>query len=432
MIERIRKICAGMEEISAWKLNITQKQSSELFFVGKKLETNRAADTTAYQLTIYVDEADTRGAAVFPVYPFMPDEELQNKIKENIYAAHFAMNPWYDIPKSAGEALPESSSNIRHMALKEAAEKVAEAIFKADVYQGGYLSATEIFIEKTLNHVVNSEGVDIQSVTFGGQAELIPSWEEHGEEVEVYHMLKFESVEEAELTAQVDEQLRIAAGRFAAKPLNEVINMSCPPKVIIQDEEAGEIFRYFADDLDYSTKYQKANKFELNENVQGDSVTGTSLTLTMKPYVKDAFNSSFFDNDGVILKPVTLVRNGIAVNRKGSYRFGFYLGENEPAGQIPVLTVEPGTKSFAEMAAEPYLRCKVFSGIQVEPNSGYFGGEVRLGYYFDGEKEIPVTGFSISGDMNVSRGSMVYSSDTVTTDAYSGPKYLEIKDMKLA
>ena len=39
MIERIRKICAGLDEVSAWKLNITQKQSSELFFVGKKLET---------------------------------------------------------------------------------------------------------------------------------------------------------------------------------------------------------------------------------------------------------------------------------------------------------------------------------------------------------------------------------------------------------
>ena len=99
---------------------------------------------------------------------------------------------------------------------------------------------------------------------------------------------------------------------------------------------------------------------------------------------------------------------------------------------VPITCVKEGTKPFSEMAKQPYIRCAVFSGIQVEPNSGYFGGEVRLGYYFDGEKEIPVTGFSVSGDMNNSRGTMIYSLETVTTASYHGPRYLEIPDMKLA
>ena len=59
--------------------------------------------------------------------------------------------------------------------------------------------------------------------------------------------------------------------------------MKNAPKILIQDEEAGEIFEYFADDLNYSQKYAKANKFELGDHVQGENVTGTALNLDESP-----------------------------------------------------------------------------------------------------------------------------------------------------
>ena len=432
MKERIRNILAGIPSVSAWNLKIKKTRTSELFYVGKKLETNRAADTEACDLTIYMDKDQQRGASAFSVASYMSDQEIREKVEENVYAAGFAMNPWYDLPAPEPVEIPESGSNIRTMSLKDAAEMVSDAVFAADHYDEGFLSATEIFITETRLEVVNSRGVDVQSSTYSGMVELIPSWEKDGEEVEIYHMLRFESIDPYEITKQVDEQLLLAKARFEAQPLANVIDMKNVPRIIIQDEEAGEIFGYFEYDLTYRQKYEKSNKFELGDKVQGDEVSGTKLNMTMVPYVKNAFASAFFDGDGVVLHETPLVRDGIAAGRFGSYKYGYYLGEKAPAGAIPVLKVEPGTKPFAEMSKEPYLRCVTFSGIQMEPNSGFFGGEVRLGFYFDGEKEIPVTGFSISGDMNVSRGTMIYSSETVTTRFYHGPKYLEIFDMKLA
>ncbi len=432
MKDRIRTILAKIPEVSDWNLKLTKTHTSELFYVGKKLETNRAADTASCELTIYVDKSEERGASSFSVADYMTDEELRDKIEENVYASGFAMNPWYDLPVPANAVIPESGSNIRGMSLKDAAEQVSDAVFAADHYDDGCLSATEIFITETTLEVINSRGVDVSSTTYGGMVELIPSWEKEGEEVEIYHMLRFESIDPEEITKKVDEQLLLAKARFDARPLSELIDMKKAPKIIIQDEEAGEIFGYFEYDLTYRQKYEKSNKFELGDKVQGDEVSGTKLNMTMVPYIKNAFASAFFDADGVILHETPLVRDGIAVGRFGSYKYGYYLGEKAPAGAIPVLKVEPGTKTFTEMAKEPYLRCVTFSGIQMEPNSGFFGGEVRLGFYFDGEKEIPVTGFSISGDMNVSRGTMVYSEETITTRYYHGPKYLEITDMKLA
>ena len=432
MLEKIRNTVKDLPEVSDWRLQTVETASSELFYVGKKLETNRATDITKYSLTVYTDREGKRGSATFPVYGFYSDAELREKIEENLFAAGFAMNPCYDLPSPEDVEIPESESNIGEIGLKEAAEIVSDAVFKADAYKDGYLSATEIFIERKNVRITNSRGVDLSMVTWLGSVELIPSWEKDGEEVEIYHMMHFESIDPEAITKKVDEKLRVAAARFEAKPLSEVIDLSKPVKVLVQDDETAEILAYFADDLNYAEKYMKSNKFELGDNVQGAIVTGTKLTMSMAPYVKGASRSAFFDADGVVGKETPIVKEGIAVGRTGAYRFGQYLGIEKPAGSLPIIVVAPGTKPFSEMAKEPYLRCAVFSGIQVERNSGYFGGEVRLGYYFDGEKEIPVTSFTISGDLNVSRGTMVYSSDTVTTDFYHGPKYLEIRDMKLA
>ncbi len=431
MIELLKDILSETKEVSAWNINFTTNRSSELFYVGKKLETNRATDTQSIEVSIYVDREEQRGASTFSVYPYMTKEDIKEKILENVYAAGFALNPYYDLPQPTEDVVPESKSNIRERALKDVAADVAGAIFKADAYEDGYLSATEIFIKETTKRILNSNGVDLKSTSYGGSAELIPSWEKNGEEVEIYHMIHFESLDLQDITEKVDAQLKIAAARFAAKPLAEVCDITKPLKVIIQDEDAWQVFFYFSDDLNYVTKYQKSNRFELGDFVQGENSTGTPLTLYRKPYVRNAFRSSYFDEDGVFLKETPLVENGIAVGRFGANRFGQYLGEVSPSGRVPILCVKEGTKTFEEMAKEPYIRCAVFSGIQVERNSGYFGGEVRLGYYFDGEKEIPVTGFSVSGDMNQSRGTMIYSKEVITTSAYHGPKYLEVLDMKI-
>ncbi len=183
--------------------------------------------------------------------------------------------------------------------------------------------------------------------------------------------------------------------------------------------------------MSYQAKYQHANLFEVGASVQGEEITGTKLSMKLTPYYEGAMDSKAFDNDGVILKEVEIVKDGVAVANHGSYRFGYYLGVENPTGTLPVAVVECGSKSFAEMAKEPYVRCVSFSGLQVEPHSGFFGGEVRLGYYFDGEKEVPVTGFSISGNLHEQKGAIVYSSDAYTSTDYHGPKYLEIKGMAI-
>ena len=413
--------------ISEYKIRCEHSESIELFYVLNKLETNRATDINEIEVTIYVDVEDKRGQSSFSYNPFMSEEELKEVIAKKVYAAKFALNPFYEIPSKNEEKPSEFHSNFENFSLVEAAERVAKAVLKAKEYKEGTFSANEIFVTKRVLRIVNSKGVDVSSTSYKGFIELIPSWEVGDEEVETYNNIEFSSLDEEDITRQVNDAMDLTKARFEAQPLK----LDKPVKVIIEGEDVHNYFEFFVDNLSYESKYQHINRFELGESVQGDNITGDKLNITLLPFYNGASRSAAFDSDGIVLKELQIVKDGKAEALHGSYRFGYYLGIKEPTGAIPVMKIEAGKKSFNEMKKEPYVRCVKFSAFQFEENSGFFGGEVRLGFYFDGEKEIPVTGFSIAGNIHESKSHTILSSEIEVTPDYVGPRYLEVKDMTI-
>ena len=61
------------------------------------------------------------------------------------------------------------------------------------------------------------------------------------------------------------------------------------------------------------------------------------------------------------------------------------------------------------------------SALQVDVYNDYIGGEVRLAYYYDGQKVIPLTDVSISGKLSEALKSMRLSNTTTVRDSYEGP-----------
>ena len=58
------------------------------------------------------------------------------------------------------------------------------------------------------------------------------------------------------------------------------------------------------------------------------------------------------------------------------------------------------------MRAAPHLEPVMFSDFRLDDITGDFGAEIRLAYWFDGKKRVPVTGGSISGSVSELRASM--------------------------
>lgn len=425
-MEKLIKILKS-SPINDYKIEINHSESVELFYVLNKLETNRATDINEINVTIYIDEEDKRGQATFNYASYMTEDEVREIISNKIYAAKFALNPHFEIPSKTNEIPTIIPSNFASMTLNEGAEKVVNAILKAKQYKEGTFSATEVFLTKKDIRIINSKGVDVSSTSYDCFIELIPSWEVGEEEVETYNSLHFSNLNEEEITKEVDECMLLTKARFEAKKLE----LKSPVKIILEGEDVNRYFDYFLENSSYISKYQHTNRFELNEDVQGENIQGDKFNISLIPIYEGASSSRSFDNDGVILHPNEIIKDGVSRSRFGSYMIGYYLKEATPTGNLPILKVEEGTKSILEMKKEPYLRCVKFSSFQNDSNSGFFGGEVRLGFYFDGEKEIPVTGFSIAGNINDAKGKTILSKEIQITSNYVGPKYLEIKDVAI-
>ena len=412
--------------ISAWKVNAVHCESCELFYVQKKVETNRATSTEDYNVTVYVDKDGKRGQSTFGVYAYMNEEEITALIEENVFAAGFTLNAYFDLPHPVDTKFPEAKTNLSDVPFNALIGKIGEAIMKANDVENASLSATEIFLYKKIRRVVNSNGVDVSATSYECQIETIPNFVNGKEEVELYQALSFGSFSPEELTKQVAEAIALVKDRAHAIPMPKVDELP----VIIQDQEVEEVLWAIADDLDYGTAYHKSNVYEPGQNLQ-ENREGDPLNITLVPFAPGALASRYVDNDGVVLKDVSIIADGVAKSRFGSYQYGFYLGEKNPTGVLPVLTLKSGSKSFAELTKKPYVRCVRFSGIQADMQSGFLGGEVRLGYYFDGEKEIPVTGFSIQADFGKAIASFLASKETMVRDTYAGPKYLFIPGVKI-
>ena len=402
-----------------WKILEIKKKSTELYYILDKLETNRSVDETLYNVTVYVLENNKVGASTFDVYPYMDNDEIKRKIEDNKINAKNALNDYYELPKYEHLHHRDITSNLNDKPLK-VLEKVKNAIFS--VKSEAYLSATEFFLSEIDERLINSNGVDVKQKSFRLNIELIPTYKD----VEIYKMMELENYDLNKIKKDIKELLNLAIERYNAKELEEKENIA----IILENDEVAQLLSFFSDDLTYGAKYQHININEINDSVQGECI-GDKLNIKMAPHIDGCINSRDFDLDGVLLKEVSLIEEGIAKNMYGSYRFGYYLKE-KPTGILPVMVVGEGSKEFKDFKKKKYVRCSRFSNMQLDPNTGFFGGEVRLGFYFDGKKEIPVTGFSISGNINELKKELYLSKEMATLPNYQGPKYILIKGMKIA
>jgi len=64
--------------------------------------------------------------------------------------------------------------------------------------------------------------------------------------------------------------------------------------------------------------------------------------------------------------------------------------------------------------------------------TGNFGGEIRLGWYFDGSNTIPVTGGSISGNIKDLQKEMYLSKELQKDNNFVGPKIVKLLNVSVA
>ncbi len=422
-IELLKKLLGENKEVSDYKINFVGTESSELFFVGKKLETARATDVCDILVTVYKDHDGKKGESAFSVYESMTEADLKEKIAAAVTRAKLVFNEPYDIV-SGKIAQRDVPSNFSDYEPKELAALIAKAVQKADLLVSGAINALEIFVYRHETKVLNSKGVDVTEIKYDAMIEAIPTWNENGESVELYEAYRFTEFDEAEIIAEINEKMReVRDRRHAAKPAEKI-----EADVVLNMQEAGELFSELAGDLNYASVYSHLNLHKLGEDLQhGD---GDKITITMKGEMKGSDYSAAFDSDGFELADKTIVENGKVTGYYGMNRFAAYLGE-KPTGNLRCVGVNAGTLSDDELEKTTYLECISLSGLQLDLYNDYIGGEIRLAYLHKDGKTIPVTGISMSGRLSNVLSSIRLSDKVKVRRNYGGPYKVLLKGMEI-
>ena len=423
-MKRIIDALRGNSQVSDYKINLSAKESYECFYVKGKLETVRCTDVCDKVVTVYVDHDGFKGDSQFFVYPSTTEEELQQLIEKAAQKAAMLNNKMYTLPENeAGEYVVES--NFSDYALSELAGKIADAVFEANTVDHADLNSVEVFVNRRTDTVVNSRGIHKTQVRYDAMVEAIPTYNGEEESVELYQQYNFSDFCADTVRKEIAQKLQEVAAR--AKAVKPDFAMDC--KVILNKQELSELFGSITHDLHFATVYSHAGLFHKGDDIQ-HSPTGDKITITMAGSLPGNIRSACFDGDGMKLQATCIVEEGKAVAYYGDNRFGQYLGE-VPTGNLRCVQVACGTACPKCLTAAPYLEVLSMSGLQVDFYNDYIGGEIRLAYYCDGEKIIPVTGISITGSLKQVLSSIRLSCNSAVYDGYCGPEKAILQDMKI-
>lgn len=414
----IKALLEQNSHVDDWRITETATQSYELFFVHRKLETVRATDTVTTYVTVYVNHDGATGDSSFPVYRSMTEEDIARKIESAVNRAKLVSNQPYTLPEGGVECA-QLPTNMKDRDVKELGRQIADAVFAADDMEGGSINACEIFIYRDTVHVTNSQGVDKTQVTHRVMVEAIPTFTTEKESVELYEDHRFTTFDPEKVTAEIAKKMQeVKARAQAVKPVTPMT-----VNVVLRPQEIRGLIDSIAYDLSYSAVYSQSNLHKIGDDLQPDA-RGDRLTVTMKAVVEGSERSARFDDDGLSLTDTCVIENGVVKQYFGSNRFGQYLNVEKPSGVLRCTQVAPGTLPMADMTREPCLEVVSMSGLQVELYNDYLGGEIRLAYYFDGEKTVPVTGITMSAKLSDALKGLRLSAETEVSGPFEGPRRL--------
>ena len=421
MIGTIQKV---MEELGIREYLIEEKrnETAELFFIRRKLDMRRIKDVTVWTVTVYrrfeKNGKPMIGNSVVLVSPGAGREEIRASLSGAYAAAGNVANPAYELYAGKREAPVPETSDLAGLSLSEIAAAMSEALFAGDVQTDAFLNSAELFVSRRTVRLVSSAGVDVGYRKTGCDGEFVVQCREPND-VEQHFTFSYETLAADALREKVENALRTVRDRAAASqsPAAGVYDL------VLSGDHVGTLMEYYLDRAEASTVYAGYSKFRPGCDVQGETVTGEKLCVDVLP-------SAPYSPEGVPMSERELIGNGTLRFLHGNVRFCRYL-DMEPTGSYRRVRLKNGTVPFDEMK-KGCLYPVSFSDFQMDENSGYFGGEIRLAYLFtDGGVQI-LTGGSVSGSLIEKQTDLTFSTETYRSARYEGPFAVKLHGVRVA
>lgn len=389
----------------AWEITDTKTRAWEFYFIGHRLDQNRAKDVEHITLKVYRFSEDKQfmGIASAAVAPTESEENIRKIASDLVYQASLVQNKPYQLNQPC-EAPPIEGS-LR--SIEDEAElfiRTMESIAETDTE---YLNSFEIFINQNERRLITSEGIDITEKYPTSMLDIVVNAKGDEHEIELYRIYDFGECVPEMIKHDIEELLRFGKDRLLAEPTPNLEKAA----IVLSTDAALEVYRYFLDNLNAAYLVRGMSSFEIGKPIAED-VQGDAITLCSQRELPGSPCSFAYDEEGAPIRDAVLIEDGIPREFVGSRMFSQYLGLKD-SFNVTNWSVAGGAGNSDEVRTGRFLEIVEFSDFQVDSMTGDIFGEIRLAYYHDGEGHVtPVTGGSVSGNMADNISCMKMSSET--------------------
>lgn len=385
----------------AWEAVSTKTKGWEFYFIGHRLDQNRAKNVEHVTLKVYKKAEDgSLGVASAEVAPTETEESLRKIVGNLVYQASLVKNK----PYLLNGPMPFTPLGRKPEPLGDSSKAFLETMAGIHETETEYLNSYEIFTSQVERRLVNSEGVDVTETYPSSMLDVVINARKDGHEIELYRLYKLGACDSEQLKQDIEELMKFGKDRLSARPTPALGSVPA----VFSTDAALEIYNYLLDNLDASYVLRRMSSFALGKPI-AESIEGDRITLRSLRELPNSPSNFACDAEGAPIRDAELIRDSVPQRYVGSRMYAQYLGL-EDAFMVSNWSVSGGSRTAEEIRSGRFLEIVEFSDFEVDSVTGSIFGEIRLGYYHDGEGNVtPVTGGSLSGNMAENLGCMYMS-----------------------
>ena len=420
MLELIKKKLEALP-CEAWELVQRETERWEFYYIGHRLDQNRAVRTKETEVTVYVKSEDGQsiGSASDSIGPSASGAEIDAMLGKLIFQAGLVKNPYYSLTDTP-VSVPFKTEPVDTAAIAKACILALAEVPESETSR---VNSYEIFVSSVKRHTLNSNGVEYVCVYPETEMEVVVNAREGEHEIELLRTYRSGTCDRERLSADIAQLMRYGEDRLHAVPTPKLGKAD----IVFSTIDACMIYRYFIDRMNAAYIVRKMSGWKTGEPI-ADGISGDRVTVEVVSSMPNSSRDYPVDSEGNQVFDRYLVKDGVAASYWGSRQFSRYLGVEKSSMAVNA-RVSGGTCAEEELRQGDCLEIVEFSDFHVDPVSGDIAGEIRLGYLHRGGEVTVVTGGSVSGSMHEAMKSMRFSKDTVQYDWIEIPKVTLLKGL---
>lgn len=395
----------------------------EFYFIGHKLDQNRVKNVKHINVTVFkkLEDGKFLGSASDEIAPTASEAEAKKIIDELCKRAAYVKNPYYELNKETVK------TEIQDYDVEQMAKDYIEVMQQIPETSTEFINSYEIFVEKTTKRYVNSEGIDVTTAAPSSMLEVILNARNDEHEIELYRMYKAGCCDREYIRKDIEDTLRFGKDKLIAKATP---NLNKTTVLFSTKDSITEIVKYLCNKMHASVKYQGYSNWEIGKEFISD-VQGDKFTVKGVKELPNSSNNTPVDSEGAPVHDMFFLKDNVPESYWGDVQFRTYLDVKDGC-IIGNYSAEGGSSSEAELRQGDYLEPVEFSDFSISLIEGAFAAEIRLAYLHEGDKVTPVSGGSVTGDLNELLKNVKLSKELKQYNNFLVPSVIKMENVTVA